>query len=239
MQLYDFDDPIPDLSFENAVKAIHGEFEQDWRQRRSAIARLMRAFRKNDQALRALIRQHVGGGQWPIMRGTQSFYLYESKQFRMRANLWFPASHPLAGQAGYRDFLTIEKCHNHDFSFFSICVLGSGYTTRMYGAKDYAQTLQVGERVILEPECTFGLNGDTVMYVERDLDFHSQLFPETLSVTVNLIPAREMRRSVQYSVDEENGTIERKIHTDAGASLPDRPWSLPNETNSATAFVDS
>lgn len=228
MQLYDFSDqPSERHGFSEAVNKIQREFDKGWRSRKLEIAQLMRCFRHDAEALRALVRTHVADGRWPLMQGTQSFYLHSCEKFRIRANLWFPASHPLAGEAGYRDFLSIEKCHNHDFAFFTICVLGSGYTTRLYTADNYRQDLTVGQRVEMQENTTLNLQGDSVMFIERDFDFHSQLFPDTLSVTVNLIPVRDVRHSVQYSVSEPEGVIERKIFTDAGELIPDRPWFAP------------
>jgi hypothetical protein len=230
MQLYNFTDkPINSIGFTQAIEDLQREFDLGWKKRKAEIAEIMRSFRHDASALRALVRKHVAGGEWPIMQGTQSFYLHSDDRFRIRANLWFQASHPLAKEAGYRDFLSIEKCHNHDFAFFTICVLGSGYTTRLYRARNYRQDLEVGDKVDMMPTETLNLHGDCVMFIERDLDFHSQLFPETLSVTINLIPARDVRQSVQFSVSEPDGVIKRKIYTNAGDTVPDRAWEPPLE----------
>jgi hypothetical protein len=104
----------------------------------------------------------------------------------------------------YRRYLSIDELHNHDFSFFTICLLGPGYKTHFYHDPAFTPNHNLGDIINLEDKGVLALSGERVLYVERDSDYHMQHWPDDFSVTLNVIPKNiPGKTNVQYILNAD------------------------------------
>ncbi|WP_260580798.1 transposase [Sphingopyxis sp. PET50] len=141
----------------------------------------------------------------------QVFLLHRSPRGHfLRANLW-PAATDAAYAASGAGAFAYGLPHDHNFSFLTTGYWGPGYVSDYY---DY-DAEQVDGRIDEPLNLTFAgrsqlSEGKTMLY-RAHRDIHSQLPPESLSVSLNImeegdhIPWRD-----QYIVDLDRGTIARR-----------------------------
>ncbi|MGZ8327440.1 MAG: transposase [Allosphingosinicella sp.] len=135
-----------------------------------------------------------------------------SKKFLLRANFWPAEGDGVMVNSG-RDPFFYGLPHDHNFSFLTVGYLGSGYWSDYY-EYDYGSVLGVpGEGVELRFVERSRLSLGKVLLYRKHLDVHSQLPPEDLSVSLNILalsPASEFCE--QYSFDVRRGAIARVIN---------------------------
>jgi hypothetical protein len=191
--------------------------EQDHRARQDDINGLFCQLANDGLALRALalkLALHPGA---PRLSGSQSFTLESNRAFILRINSWYPPSRlPEVGAREYDKYFSIDVCHNHNFDFFTCCVLGPGYESEFLETSDDLEHLQEGDVVSFDRSWTIRLGlGDSV-FVPRETQFHTQRLPERFSATLNLIPLRGQSRSGrQYTLADDCRTVKRVIVGDA------------------------
>jgi hypothetical protein len=187
---------------EQLYRELDALMTDEWLSNKVAIASVLVALRTNMSALGGLINDSAKRQIWPVMSGAQSFFLYESSNVLVRINLWFPENSKNAAIDNLRKYLSIGELHNHDFDFFTICLLGSEYMTHFYKDKKYSSHLKKGDHPDLDEVGIFKLKNDDVLFVERDVDYHLQHWPEDFTVTLNAIPRRISGKiNVQYILD--------------------------------------
>lgn len=104
----------------------------------------------------------------------------------IRANIW-PAEKDLCFQtSGARSFV-YGVPHDHDFSFLTCGYLGPGYRSDYYEYDYEAVEGHVGEPVDLTFVERSALSEGKLMLYRRHLDIHSQIPPESLSVSLNVM----------------------------------------------------
>lgn len=130
----------------------------------------------------------------------------------LRANIW-PAENDLCFQtSGARSFV-YGVPHDHNFSFLTCGYSGPGYRSDYY-VYDYKEvTGYAGEKVDLRFVERSALEPGKVMLYRAHRDIHSQLPPEALSVSLNVMhidPAQCWFD--QYGFDLERGEVTRLLN---------------------------
>jgi hypothetical protein len=108
-------------------------------------------------------------------------------KFLVRANIW-------------KDLKTISKTtdlgnnlwkylppHDHSFNFMTVGYFGPGYATRLYEYDRDQLSERLGEPVDLRFIEETKLPMGKVMFYRQGLDVHSQIPPDSLSISINLL----------------------------------------------------
>lgn len=141
----------------------------------------------------------------------QVFLLHRSPRGPfLRANLWpaaTDASYVASGGAAFAYGLP----HDHNFSFLTTGYWGPGYVSDYYDYDAEAVDGHLGEALNLRFVERSQLGEGRMMLYRAHRDIHSQLPPERLSVSLNIIEEGEhIPWRDQYIVDLETGTITRR-----------------------------
>ncbi|MGR4892734.1 transposase [Sphingopyxis sp. LARHCG72] len=150
----------------------------------------------------------------------QVFLLHRSARgFYLRANLWPSARDAVYSASGPAAF-SYGVPHDHNFSFLTAGYFGPGYVSDYYEYDAEAVDGRLGEPLDLQFIERSSLSEGKIMLYRAHRDIHSQLPPETLSVSLKImdegdhIPWRD-----QYIVDLEAGTIARRPTLTSGEML--------------------
>ena len=155
----------------------------------------------------------------------QVFLLHRSPRgFYLRANLW-----PAAGDAVYTASgpaaFSYGVPHDHNFSFLTTGYFGPGYVSDYYEVDPEAIDGSLGEPLNVQFVERSTLNEGKMMLYRAHRDIHSQLPPESLSVSLNIMDEGEhVPWRDQYIVDlgqktDERGTIARRPTLTSGEML--------------------
>jgi hypothetical protein len=116
----------------------------------------------------------------------QVILLHSAPGFAIRANFWPAAGDSVVVNSGTDPFF-YGVPHDHNFSFLTVGYLGPGYWSD-YFEYDYDQvTGFTGEGVALRFVERSRLDRGKVMLYRRFRDVHSQLPPDSLSVSLNIL----------------------------------------------------
>lgn len=150
----------------------------------------------------------------------QVFLLHRSPRgYYLRANLWpsvRDAAYTTSGPAAFAYGLP----HDHNFSFLTTGYFGPGYVSDYYEVDPETVDGRLGEPVSLQFTGRSSLSQGKMMLYRAHRDIHSQLPPESLSVSLNImdegdhVPWRD-----QYIVDLEAGTIAKRPTLTSGEML--------------------
>jgi hypothetical protein len=136
-----------------------------------------------------------------------------SRNFVLRANFWPAEADSVMINSG-RDPFFYGMPHDHNFSFLTAGYLGPGYWSDYY-EYDYDTAIGVpGEKIDLRFTGRSRLSPGKVMLYRKHLDVHSQLPPDELSVSLNILgisPSSGFRE--QYGFDVERGEIANIINS--------------------------
>lgn len=150
----------------------------------------------------------------------QVFLLHRSPRgFFLRANLWPAATDAVYAASGAAAF-SYDVPHDHNFHFLTTGYWGPGYVSDYYDYDAEAVDGRLGEPLNLKFVERSRLSEGKMMLYRAHRDIHSQLPPERLSVSLNImdegehIPWRD-----QYIVDLEHGTIARRPTLTGGEML--------------------
>ena len=130
----------------------------------------------------------------------QTFILSSQKAFFVRVNIWAPLQ-----QRPGEGLFFYDTAHDHNFAFLTVGYLGSGYRTQI---SEYDPATLIGytdERVALrfleDTKLPFG----KVMFFRQNLDIHTQIPPDELSISLNVLKKPTEPRSDQYFFDIAQG----------------------------------
>lgn len=209
------------------VAALKPYFAKGWQNYPNEILTEMTYAAKDYTFLNAFVHSEVIKNKWPKLYGAQTFLCHEGKDFFVRLNLWFPEKEsPVAEQI--KKYFSIGLLHNHNFPLFTVGLFGPGYTTQLFGWDNVDYGLKVGDRVEIEfsgqPSLSFG----SALLMERDSDFHLQMWPKEFSISLNVIPtAREDYSLCQYVLNDDR-TIREILYTGVLPRGTGSPRSKPN-----------
>lgn len=129
----------------------------------------------------------------------------------LRANIW-PAEHDLCFKnSGARSFV-YGVPHDHNFAFLTSGYLGPGYRSDYYTYDYEAVTGYAGEDAGLRFVERSALSEGKLMLYRAHLDVHSQLPPESLSVSLNVMHVDPSQSWFdQYGFDLESGEVSRVL----------------------------
>jgi hypothetical protein len=190
-------------------------FDGDFRSREDEILAALAAGSNDNVFLRLLLQNSASKCEIPSLQGTQSFLLTRQKHYYIRINLWLPEDDNLLRQSQMlENYYSINVLHNHNFHLFTVGLFGPGYTSQFYRCEDYSNALEIGDTLKLMPAGTINLSKGETRYIEIDRDFHSQSYPQTLSISANLIPLMPGATSArQYIVDHDTSRIANVVET--------------------------
>lgn len=146
-----------------------------------------------------------------LHRGARGFYL--------RANLWPAATDAVTAASGPAAF-SYGVPHDHNFSFLTAGYFGPGYVSDYYDYDPEAVDGRLGEPLGLKFVDRHSLSQGKMMLYRAHRDIHSQLPPESLSVSLNImdegdhVPWRD-----QYIIDLEARTIAKRPTLTSGEML--------------------
>jgi hypothetical protein len=141
----------------------------------------------------------------------QVFLLHRSPRgFYLRANMW-PSARDAAYTASGPAAFSYGVPHDHNFHFLTAGYFGPGYISDYYDYDPEAVGGRLGEPLNLKFVERSRLNEGKMMLYRAHRDIHSQLPPESLSVSLNIMDEGEhVPWRNQYIVDLESGTIARR-----------------------------
>lgn len=128
-------------------------------------------------------------------------------EFYMRANFWPSADEHMFRASGKSAF-SYELPHDHNFDFLTLGYFGPGYSSD-YWEYDYDKVAGgVGEKAGLRFIERSTLTPGKLMHYRAHQDVHSQLPPESLSVSINIMHAGGAQGWLdQYKFDVEKDVI--------------------------------
>lgn len=125
----------------------------------------------------------------------------------VRANVWYPVDSRLPRWAQRAASNIYDIAHNHDQPLITCCSLGEGYETLYARALDGDDVAGVGDRVQLAPVRKERLGLGEAMIYEPFVDYHAQLAPQSICVTVNLIRTSPRPPRSSHSIDLDSGLV--------------------------------
>ncbi|MFU7527914.1 transposase [Qipengyuania sp. ASV99] len=133
----------------------------------------------------------------------------------LRANIW-PAEHDLCFRNSGAKSFVYGVPHDHNFSFLTSGYLGPGYSSDYYEYDYNAVMGYSGEAAGLRFVERSALYQGKVMLYRAHRDVHSQLPPESLSVSLNVMHVDPAQCWFdQYGFDLESGEVTRVLSPNA------------------------
>lgn len=127
--------------------------------------------------------------------------------FFLRANIWPSERDPVLRTSGPASFF-YSMPHDHAFDFLTLGYLGPGYWSDYYEVEPDSVTGLPGEQVDLRFIERSQLSLNRMLLYRANRDIHDQLPPESLSVSINVMPLTAAQRGrQQYLFDVEEGRI--------------------------------
>lgn len=153
--------------------------------------------------------------------GVQVLMLHRTPSYFIRANFWPSARDSLVRQSGLDPFF-YGLPHDHNFSFLTVGYSGPGYASDHF-EYDYGEVAGFpGEPVQLRPAGRHRLEPGQLMLYRAHRDIHSQLPPERLSVSLNIVESSETAGwHDQYRFDLERSEVSAILSTHATEALID------------------
>ena len=129
------------------------------------------------------------------------------REFFLRANIW-PSRGEHMFRASGADSFSYELPHDHNFDFLTLGYFGPGYASDYYEYDFEAVDGVVGEKAGLRFIERSTLSPGKLMHYRAHRDVHSQLPPESLSVSINIMHAGGAQGWLdQYRFDVERDEI--------------------------------
>ncbi|MGW8142510.1 hypothetical protein [Sphingomonas zeae] len=150
----------------------------------------------------------------------QSVYLVHAKDFFIRANLWLPPSRHVDLREKEKALFSYSLPHDHNFDFVTVGYYGVGYETDLYEYEADEVVGYIGEGVGLVPTGRERLTPGKVMVYKANADVHTQHEPETVSLSLNLMPLNPRTWTLpQYAFDVDEHRINGGVSDQTGSRL--------------------
>ena len=149
----------------------------------------------------------------------QVILLHAAPGFAVRANFWPAAGDSVVVNSGVDPFF-YGVPHDHNFSFLTVGYVGPGYWSDYY-EYDYGEVAGfIGEPVALRFVERSRLALGKVMLYRRFRDVHSQLPPDSLSVSLNVLAQSDRSDFCdQYRFDLERREVAGLVNNNALEAL--------------------
>jgi len=203
--------------FSSSVAELNEALEGGYKENQDLIIDLMKGFAHGSMVVHWFIQNLCQSDYIRRMRGAQSFYLVDSKAFSMRLSLWFPDNKlPEKVAVRYDKYFSVGVLHNHNFDFFTVGVYGPGYTSDFYVNNEDLSKKEVGDVIDLEKAWSMKLAQGHSMYVPRGDQFHVQHAPDSMSMSLNVIPNQPRKPTdKQFIMKNDMKTIEHVVYPDS------------------------
>ncbi len=165
----------------------------------------------------------LGGGNGQALDsgyGPQAIVLSPlSNGMFLRANIW-PSESDLCFQTSGAKSFVYEVPHDHNFSFLTSGYCGPGYVSD-YFEYDYEEVIGYpGEYAGLRFKERSALNEGKLMLYRAHVDVHSQMPPEALSVSLNVMHVDPAQCWFdQYAFDLQSGQVDRVLSPNASEAF--------------------
>jgi hypothetical protein len=218
-------EPEEPIGLEELVDALEsGGFDPDDEESLAAFAPALAALGRNRRFLTDFVieelKQSCAGQKARNQYGAQVILLHGSpNRFLIRANFWPSAEDSVVLNSGIDPFF-YGVPHDHNFSFLTVGYLGPGYWSDYYEYEYDGVVGHSGEPVDLRFVERSRLAEGKVMLYRRHRDVHSQLLPDSLSVSLNILavsPTSEFRD--QYRFDLERREVAAIINPSGLSTL--------------------
>jgi hypothetical protein len=121
--------------------------------------------------------------------GAQVMLLHRCEgKFFVRANFWPSLDEDPVARASGRSHYSYDLPHDHNFDFLTVGYLGPGYRSDWYVYDHDAVAGYPGEPVDLMLTERGQLSPGRLLHYRAHRDIHFQLPPESLSVSINIVP---------------------------------------------------
>jgi hypothetical protein len=128
--------------------------------------------------------------------------------YAVRANVWGAYSKNAEARAWQDRLFVYGLPHDHNFDFLTVGYYGPGYQTDLYEYDRRSIVGIPGERVELIARGREQLYEGRVMHYRASRDIHTQLAPESFSVSLNLMVSGDhVSHTDQFYFDIEAGTV--------------------------------
>lgn len=190
------------------------------------ICRGLKEMARNDLALRYYLIAASANPNMRRLSGAQSFAVYADDVVMMRFNLWIPRAHrPNGVDTMYDKYFSIDVPHNHSYDFFTVGVIGPGYVSDFFETSADLTDVVAGDTIDFEREWTDQLELGRTFFVPQQSVFHLQRYPESFSVSLNLIPHQPVvRGGKQLILASDRRTVETVLY-----ATPQGPVAAENE----------
>jgi hypothetical protein len=154
----------------------------------------------------------AGGGEEASAYGAQVVMLSPlGREFFLRANFW-PGRNDHVFRASGQSAFSYELPHDHNFDFLTVGYFGPGYASDYYEYDYEAVAGVIGEAAGLRFIERSTLDPGKLMHYRAHRDVHSQLPPESLSVSLNIMHSGGAQGWLdQYSFDVEKDEVAKVI----------------------------
>jgi hypothetical protein len=140
----------------------------------------------------------------------QSTIIWSDDEFIVRANIWMPLSPDEKRKKLEEKLYSYASAHDHNFDLLTVGYHGRGYRTEIYEYDRSGIEGYPGEPVELTFLEDTTLPRGKVMAFRASKDVHTQIPPEEISISLNLLSRnREMTKRQQFFFDVQKGCIDR------------------------------
>ncbi|RDC60441.1 hypothetical protein HME9302_01648 [Alteripontixanthobacter maritimus] len=160
-----------------------------------------------DMLVEELSGRHRDGGDRSAYGAQAIILAVPGDGLFLRANIW-PAVTDRAFKASSASSFVYGMPHDHNFDFLTVGYFGPGYGSDYYEYDYESVAGVVGEDAGLRFIERSNLTPGKLMHYRAHLDVHSQLPPESLSISLNVMTSRRDQRWFdQYGFDLDTGHI--------------------------------
>ncbi|MBI7310058.1 hypothetical protein [Pseudomonas aeruginosa] len=180
------------------IKSVKsGQYSQ---QDLSVLGGYLASFGRNLSGIASLVCQELErteGFQTNNDMQPPTFIIHRGKDFALRMVLWLPDGPQVAARS-----FSYDELHDHNFDFFTCNVFGDGYKTITYRYDYHSISGYPGEELDLLYLGEEVLTAETIMFYQKSLDAHTQIPPENLTVSLNLIipPPQPANRQYEFEI---------------------------------------
>jgi hypothetical protein len=196
------------VSLDELIDFVHGNVDLRDLDSIETVAPLLRGLANDRQlVVSRLNRQVMNLFRSETIPSAQVIFLGEGRDFYLRANIW-PSLSDLSSGRVYQDQFAYNLAHDHNYSFMTVGYHGPGYITDLYEYDNSVVSGRIGEQVELRFVQRVQFRGGMVMLYEAGRDVHTQLPPDEMSITLNLmISTPEVRLRDQYFFELQRGSL--------------------------------
>lgn len=164
-------------------------------------------FPSHHEALRYFLTSAISDPSRRRLLSAQSFFLYANDHMLIRINAWYPQS----GRSGnlrerFDSFFTIDRCHNHSADFFTVGILGPGYTSEFKETSQDLEQVSLGDKITFDRVWEDQLNIGKTIFLPKGSLFHTQFAPKEYSMSLNLI-VDNGASCLQFELGEDRETV--------------------------------